>query len=323
MPEQIVQPKLLGARVKRREDPRFLTGQGSYVDDIVRPAMLHAAFLRSPIAHAKITSIDAEAARALEGVHAVLTGEDLAEHCRPIVADSLFEGWQTSEWPPLARDRVRFVGEAVAMIVADDRYLAEDALEFVAVEYEPLAVLASIDDALATNAAPLHEGWTHNSYLQRGFKLGDPDRAFAEADGVIEVELRSSRSSGMPLECRGVIAEFDRGQEQLTLWSSCQVPHLLRTGLADHLDLPEHRIRVIAPDVGGGFGIKAMLYPEELAVATAARVIGRPVKWIEDRQEHLLAAMHAREHRHRVAVAYTAEGRVTGLRATIHVDCGA
>lgn len=323
MPEPILQPKLIGARVKRREDPRFLTGHGNYVDDIVRPGMVHAAFVRSPHAHATITSIDADAARALEGVHAVLTGEDLAEHCRPMVANSLFEGWQTSEWWPLARDRVRFVGEAVAVIIADDRYLAEDALDFVTVEYEPLPVLASIDAALSPDASPLHEGWTHNSYLNRSFKLGDPDRAFSEADDVVEVELLSNRSSGIPLECRGVIAEFELGQGELTLWSSSQVPHLLRTGLADHLGIPEHRIRVISPDVGGGFGIKAMLYPEELVLAVAARAVARPVKWIEDRQEHLLASMHAREHRHRVAVAFTADGQITGLRASIQVDCGA
>lgn len=323
VPAPVVQPKLVGARVKRREDPRFLTGQGRYVDDIVLPGMLHAAFVRSPLAHAEILSIDVEAALALDGVHAVLTGDDLAAHCKPIVANALFEGWQTSEWPPLARGRVRFVGEAVVMVVADDRYLAEDALDFVTVEYEPLTPLASIADALAEGAEPLHEGWTRNTYLERSMELGDPDAAFAEADGVVELELRSSRSSGIPLECRGMVAEFDRGQRELTLWTSSQVPHILRTGLADFLQMPEHHIRVVAPDVGGGFGIKAMLYPEEVCVSVAAMVVGRPVKWIEDRREHLLAAMHAREHRHEIAVAYTDEGVVTGLRARIFFDAGA
>jgi carbon-monoxide dehydrogenase large subunit len=326
MPEpqpQILQPKLLGARVKRREDPRFLTGQGNYVDDIVRPGMLHAAFLRSPHAHAEILSVDVDAARELEGVHAVLTAADIAPHCKPMVANSLFDGWQTSEWHALASGRVRFVGEAVAIVVADDRYLAEDALDFITVDYDPLPALSSIDAALAEDAEPLRVGWTHNNFLHREFKLGNPDTAFAEADGVLDVELLSNRSSGIPLECRAVVAEYDRGQEELTAWVSCQVPHLVRTGLADHLDIPEHRIRVVAPDVGGGFGIKAMLYPEELVVSVAARLVGRPIKWVEDRQEHLLASMHAREHRHRVSVAYTSDGVITGLRAKIWVDCGA
>jgi carbon-monoxide dehydrogenase large subunit len=323
MTDQAVQPKLLGARVKRREDPRFLTGQGTYVDDVVRPAMLHAAFVRSPQAHADITSIDVSAALELEGVHAVITGEDLADHSRPVVAMAEFEGWQTSEWPALAIGRVRFVGEAVAIVIADDRYLAEDAAEFVTVEYEPLPVLATMDDALADDAAPLHPGWTRNCFLRRHFKLGDPDAAFADADHVATVELRSGRSSGIPLECRGTIAEYDRGQQQLTVWSSNQIPHLLRTAIADFLVLPEHRVRVISPDVGGGFGIKAMLHPEELVVAAAAKIVGRPVKWIEDRQEHLMATMHAREHRHTVDIAYNDDGIVSGLRARIEYDAGA
>jgi carbon-monoxide dehydrogenase large subunit len=319
----VVQPKLLGARVKRVEDPRLLTGHGRYVDDIRLAGMLEVAFVRSPVPHARIASIDVADAAALDGVHGVFTGEDIARHARPIVSNSNFAGWQTSDFPPMARGRVRFVGEAVAAVVADDRYLAEDAAEFVNAEYEPLPALTSVDQALAEGAEPLHEGWKDNKYLERHIKAGDPDAAFAEADGVVAVDLINHRSSGIPLECRGCIAEYDAGQQALTLWTSTQVPHLIRTGLADHLDIPEHRIRVIAPEVGGGFGIKSFLYPEELALCVMAMRTGRPVKWIEDRQEHLLAAMHAREHYHHVEAAHTADGRILGLRARIKVDCGA
>jgi len=321
--EQEVQPKLVGARVRRKEDPRLLTGQGRFVDDIVLPGMLQAAFVRSPIPHGDVLSVDAAAALALDGVHAVATGADIAAACAPLVSDSSFEGWQTSNFFAMATERVRFVGECVAVVVADDRYLAEDALEFVDVEYRPRTPLTDIEQALAPDAEPLHEGWKDNLFLKREAKLGDPDAAFAAADGVVSVDLISGRSSGIPLETRGAIAQWDAGQEQLTLWTATQVPHLIRTGLADHLELPEHSVRVVAPEVGGGFGIKAMLYPEELTLCVMAMRTGRPVKWIEDRQEHLLGSMHAREHYHHVEAAYSKDGEVLGLRAEIKVDCGA
>jgi carbon-monoxide dehydrogenase large subunit len=312
---------LVGARVKRREDPRLLTGHGQFVDDIRLTGMLQAAFVRSTVAHADITSVETRAAAELEGVHGVFTGADIARRARPFVCDSEHEGWQRSELPPMAVTRVRFVGETVAAVVAEDRYVAEDAMDFVAVSYAPLPVVATIDDAMSGDLPPLHEGWTGNCFLRRHMEFGDTDAAFAAASGVVSVDLISHRSAGVPLECRGCVAAYDG--TDLTLWTSTQIPHYVRTGLADHLGLAEHRVRVVAPDVGGGFGIKGTLYPEEVSVCVLAMLVGRPVKWIEDRQEHLLAALHAREHHHHIEAAYTDDGEVTGLRAEIRVDCGA
>jgi carbon-monoxide dehydrogenase large subunit len=321
--DSTLRPGLVGARIKRREDPRLLQGRGTYVDDVVRPAMLQAAFLRSPHPHAEVVSVDTTYAAELPGVHAVLTAADLEGHCEPIVADLEVSGWQHSEWFPLARGRVRYVGEAVVMVIADDRYVAEDALEYVDVVYEPLPVVASVADALAPDAPMLHDGWTSNAFVERSFHGGDPDEAFREAAGTVELKLRMNRSSAIPLECRGCVAEFAAGEGELTLWTSTQIPGLLRTGLADFLTVPEHRIRVISPDVGGGFGVKGELYPEEIAVCVASQLVRRPVKWIEDRQEHLLACSHAREQEHTIEVAYSADGEVLGMRAEMVSDCGA
>ncbi len=317
------QPKLLGARVKRSEDPRFLTGRARYVDDIVRPGMLHAAFVRSTIGHGKITEVDTSGAESHPGVHAVVAGARMAERSLPSVCDSLVPSWQQTKYPALAVDRVRFAGEAVAAVVAEDRYIAEDASELVFVDYEPLPAIASISDAIADGAQRLHDGWEDNFFVKRHFKGGDPDAAFAEAAGTLELDLRSNRHSGIPMETRGCIAEYDEAEESLTLWTATQIPHLVRTGLADVLQMPEHRIRVVAPDVGGGFGIKGHLFPEEIAVCVLAMETGRPVKWIEDRREHLLACIHAREHEHRLEVAYAEDGTVLAVRARLYVDCGA
>jgi carbon-monoxide dehydrogenase large subunit len=317
------QPKLLGMRVKRVEDPRFLTGRARYVDDFVRPGMLHVAFVRSTMGHADITGVDVSAAEAHAGVHAVVAGEEMARWAKPITCNSLVPTWQATEYPALAVDRVRFVGEAVAAIVADDRYVAEDASELVRVDYAARPTIASISQAVREGAPRLHDGWEDNFFVKRHFTGGDPDAAFAEADGVLDLDLISHRHSGIPMECRGSIAEFDDADETLTLWTSTQIPHLVRTGLADLLGLPENRIRVIAPDVGGGYGIKGHLFPEEVALCVLAMKVGRPVKWIEDRREHMLACIHAREHEHRIEVAYKSDGTVTGIRAHIYVDCGA
>jgi carbon-monoxide dehydrogenase large subunit len=317
------QPKLLGARVKRVEDPRFLTGRARYVDDIVRPGMLHVAFVRSTIGHADITAVDVSAAAAHDGVHLVIAGEQMARRAKPITCNSLVPTWQETEYPALATDRVRFVGEAVAAVVADDRYVAEDAGELVMVDYDPRPPVASIADAIRDGAPRLHDGWEDNFFVKRHFTGGDPHAAFAEADGTLELELVNHRQSGIPMETRGCIAEYDEAEEMLTLWTATQIPHLLRTGLADVLGMPENRIRVIAPDVGGGFGIKGHLFPEEIALCVLAMEVGRPVKWIEDRREHMLASIHAREHEHRVEVAYDSDGTVRALRVRIYVDCGA
>jgi aerobic carbon-monoxide dehydrogenase large subunit len=320
---ETVQPGLLGARVKRVEDPRFLTGRARFVDDFSLPRMAHISFVRSDFAHANIAAVDVEAAKATAGVHAVITGADIADRVRPITCDSQYPSWQGTEYPALAVDRVRFVGEALAAVLADDRYTAEDAAELVSVDYEPLPVVASIEDAIRDGAPRLHAGWDDNFFVKRHFVGGEPDKAFEEADGVVEFDLVSHRQSGIPLENRGCVAQYDPWDEVLTLWTATQIPHLVRTGLADCLEMPENRIRVIAPDVGGGFGIKGHLFPEELVTCLLAMQAGRPVKWIEDRREHLLASIHAREHHHRIKVGYSNDGVVVALRALIHVDCGA
>jgi aerobic carbon-monoxide dehydrogenase large subunit len=320
--EPNTQPRLLGARVKRREDPRFLTGRARFVDDIVRPGMLHAAFARSAVAHAELGDVRIDRALAAPGVRAALTGTDVAARAKPITCDSTFDSWQGSEYPALAVERVRFVGQTVACVLAEDRYLAEDACELVAIEYRELPPVTSIERAIAPDAPRLHEHWADNYFVKRHLRAGDPESAFHEAAGVVELRSVSNRHSGIPLENRGCIAEYD-ADRTLTLWTATQIPHLVRTGLADVLGMSESSIRVIAPDVGGGFGIKAHLFPEEIAVCLLAIETGLPVKWIEDRSEHLLASIHAREHHHHVRLAYAADGELLALWARLEVDCGA
>ncbi|MGI9556387.1 MAG: xanthine dehydrogenase family protein molybdopterin-binding subunit, partial [Solirubrobacterales bacterium] len=317
------QPKLMGARVKRVEDPRFLTGQGRFVDDFAPAGQRHIAFVRSTEAHADITAIDTSAAEQAEGVHEVIVGADLAGLTLPITCNSMYPSWQKTEFHALSPGRVRFAGEAVAAVIAEDRYLAEDAAELVEVSYEPLEPVPSIAAATREGAPRLHAGWEDNFYVKRHVSIGEPDDAFASAHGTLEVDLHTKRHSGIPIENRGVVAEYDRADEVLTLWTSTQIPHLVRTGLADFLQIPENRIRVIGPEVGGGFGIKAHLFPEEIAVAWIAMRSDRPVKWIEDRREHLLASIHAREHEHHLEVAYEDDGTVTAVRAKLFIDCGA
>ncbi len=314
---------LMGARIKRSEDPRFLLGQAHYVDDIVLPGMLEVAFVRSPMAHAGIRSVDTTAAEAAPGVHRVITGAQLAERAAPIRCDSTYPSWQGTAFPGLADERVLFTGEGVAAVLADDRYLAEDAAALVDVDYEPLDVIATVEDAIRDGAPRLHAGWEDNFFVKRHFVGGDPDAAFAEADGTLEIDLTTHRQTGIPMENRGCIALYDRAEGTLTLWTSTQIPHLVRTGLADCLGMAENLVRVISPDVGGGFGVKGNLFPEEIVVSVLAMETGRPVKWIEDRREHLLASIHAREHHHTAQVAYDREGHLLAMRILMYVDCGA
>jgi aerobic carbon-monoxide dehydrogenase large subunit len=320
---QIAPPRLLGARVARVEDPRFLLGRATYVGDMVLPRMVHASFVRSPFAHAKILGIDSAAALAMPGVKAVMTGADTVGRAMAMVCDSTLPDCPHSSYPALAIDRVRFVGEAVALIVADDRYLAEDAEDGVDVTYEPLPVVATIEDARREDAPRLHDGWKDNFFIRTAISAGDTDAAFAGAHGTVEFEVANRRHSGIPLECRGMIAEYDPVGRNLTLWTSTQIPHMVRSELANCLGMPENRIRVISPEVGGGFGPKSQLYPEEIAISLVAMQVGRPVKWIEDRREHMLSAFHAREQYHKMKVAYDADGTIRGVRAEVAVDVGA
>ncbi|MEA2433924.1 MAG: aerobic carbon-monoxide dehydrogenase large subunit [Actinomycetota bacterium] len=320
-----VRPRLFGARVARVEDPRFLMGRAKYVDDITLPGMIHATFVRSPFAHAEITSINVADALNVKGVIGVRTGRDLEGVVKPIRCDPvpIHPTWQTSAADAIATARVRYVGEAVAMVLAEDRYIAEDGAALVEIDYDPLEAVSTIDKAISADAPLLHDGWRDNVILKTSVSGGDVDSAFAEADGIIKMKVRTNRHAAIPLETRGTVASYDPAEELLTFWTATQAPHIVRTGIADHLGMPEHRIRVISPDVGGGFGVKAHLYPEDLALAAIAVELARPIKWIEDRREHFLASTHSREHVYDMEVAYRADGLILGMKSHIYVDCGA
>ena len=273
--------------------------------------MLAVAFVRSPHAHARIAAIDAAAARALAGVAAVMTGADLRDRARPLAPRLLGGGFTPTEWPPLADGEVRFCGQAVAAVVAATPYVAADACEQVRVEYEPRPAVATVDDALAAEGVLFRRGW----------RQGEVETVFAEAPIVLRERFTHGRLAAVPLEPRGVVADWDG--DSLTVWASTQIPSVLRSTLATALGLEETRVRVITPDVGGGFGLKTHVFPEDLVVAALARLIGRPVKWVEERREQLAAASHAREQRVDVELAADAEGVVRGLRARVVSDAGA
>jgi carbon-monoxide dehydrogenase large subunit len=284
--------------------------------------MLHAVFLRSPVAHATIRSIDAERARAMPGVHAVITGEDLPDGLGAQPCNHLM-GQRETPYFALAIDRVRYAGEAVALIVAESQYLAEDARDEVDVEYDVLPAVASVDAATAENAALLYDDWPDNVAGVYENEMGDVDAAFAEADAVVEERFDLQRIFGCPLETRGVVAEWGQWSEELTLWSSTQILHIARDMLAEVLGIPEHRIRVMVPRLGGGFGSKFHFYPEEVAVAIAARTTGRPVRWVEERTESFLSTVHAREQVITASIAARRDGTITAIKAEILGDMGA
>jgi carbon-monoxide dehydrogenase large subunit len=315
-------PSSIGARVARREDPRLLTGRGTYVDDVSLPRMLHAAFVRSSEAHALIAEIDTAEASELPGVAAVLTADDLEGRAIPIRALNSTPGYQECDTPVLASGKVRMVGEPVVLVIADSRYAAEDGAAAVSVDYDPLRPLLEMEEAIAEGAPAIHDEIPDNLFNRFEAASGNLEAAFAEADEVIELELRQQRYGAAPLEGRAVVAE-PTGDDGLNVWLSSQVPHLARTGLAKFLSMPETRIRVISPDVGGGFGPKCVLYQEEVAISAAARLLGRPVKWTSDRAEDLLTTVHGREQIHRVRAAATSDGRVLAVDVEIYASNGA
>lgn len=310
----------IGSSVKRKEDPRLLRGRGRYLDDVALPGALHLAFVRSPHAHAVVTDVTATRARSLPGVVAVMTAGDLA--LPPILAEFRGEGYRNVGWPALAGERVRFVGEAVAVVVARNRYAAEDAGDLVEVRYAPLPVVATADRALQTDSPCIHDGVPGNVYFRRTYTCGDVEEVFARAPVVVSGTFCHQRLSGSPLEGRGIAADWD-ATNGLTVWASTQIPHVLRTGLARFLGLPESSVRVIVPEVGGGFGPKMTLYPEDLVACAVARRLARPVKWIEDRRENLLTMTQAREQTIEAAMAVDRDARILGLRARVVCDTGA
>ncbi|MCA1645221.1 MAG: xanthine dehydrogenase family protein molybdopterin-binding subunit, partial [Chloroflexi bacterium] len=316
--------RYVGASVPRLEDPRFLTGAGRYVGDLQRHGLLHAHLLRSPHAHARVASIDTQAARAQPGVEAVLTFDDLAEGGGPIPIrlSPLSSLREFLQWP-LAHDRVRYVGEPVAVVVAHSRYTAEDAAELVEVVYEPLPAVVYGRAALEPGAPVLHDKPGTNLAAEFSMVVGDVDTAFADADVVIRERFKIQRHTANPIETRGLMAEFDRGRGILTVWGATKVPHFNRAVLAELLGIGEHQIHFVEGDVGGGFGVRGEFYPEDFLIPLLALRIGRPVQWIEDRQEHLQAANHSREQEHDVEIAVRGDGTICGLRDRIVNDMGA
>lgn len=316
--------QLVGRSVPRREDPRLLTGRGRFVDDIALPGMLHAQFVRSTVAHGEIVSVDLSAVRQVPGVVAAFTADDLqlgdivAELARPL------SEYVPTAMPILARDRVRYVGEPVAVVVARDPYAAEDGLEAAKVSYSTLAPVTCEEDALAPDAPRLHEEAAHNTLVDVSlFATEGIDDIFAGAYRVVDVETCTGRQNALPLETRGAVAHWDEREEQLVVHTCTQVPHQVRTVAARSLRLDERAVRVIVPDMGGGFGQKCAVGREEIAAAAAALRLRRPVKWIEDRKDALTASFLAREQHYRARAAFDAEGHILALDADVVCDMGA
>ncbi len=320
---------MLGAPIKRREDPRLITGQATYVDDIKLHGMLHMAVLRSPYGHARINSLNTEAARNHPGVLAVYTAEDLKGAVGNIAIavplGKIAEGMGNRG--ALAEGKVRFYGDPVAVVIADDRYTARDAKDLIEVDYEPLPAAIDIEKAMQPDAALLYEEFGTNVAFSMNPPTDEIDKVFEQtiADGGVVVKQRmvNQRVAPVPMETRGVVAEYRKSDKTLTVWSSSQIPHLLRNILGALVGLPQHQVRVIVPEVGGGFGCKLNIYPEEMVAAFATMKLGHPVKWIEDRSENLAVTIHGRDQVDYVEVAATKEGKVTGLKVHGISDLGA
>ncbi|HKZ05860.1 MAG TPA: xanthine dehydrogenase family protein molybdopterin-binding subunit [Methylomirabilota bacterium] len=310
-----------GAIVRRLEDPRLLAGRGAFLDDLRPDGCLHAAFVRSPHAHARVRALDTAAARRASGVAAVLTGRDLATMVAPLAPRLEGAGFFPTEWRPLAPDAARFAGEALAVVAAGDPYAASDAAEAVIADLEPLPAVADVDASRAPDAPRLHEAAAGNILFRRRHTRGDVDGAFARAAHRVGERFSHGRVSAAPLEPRGLVARWEG--ERLTVWTGTQVPHILRAALAASFGLERGAVRVVVPDTGGGFGQKMHVLPEDLAVVALARVTGRPVKWLETRRENFAAASQAREARAEVEAAADARGGLLGLRARVISDAGA
>ena len=314
-----------GASPKRKEDFELLTGRGRFVDDIVLPGMYAAAFVRSPLAHARIKSIDASAALAMPGVHAVISHHDLPATLRDrriplfVPHPTLTSRMQHA----LAREEVCYVGEAVAIVVADNRYLAEDALHLVDIDYEPLPAVSDCKDAARPDAPRVHADLESNIVSRMLSSVGDIDAAFRDAPHVFREEIFQHRGGAFFMECRGIIASFDKTESSLLVYVSSQGPHRIKRALLDLFDLSDTQIRVVTPDVGGGFGPKGSFYAEYAAIAACAMMLGHPVKWIEDRRENFVATHQERDQYWDVEIAVDGEARIRGLRGVLTHDNGA
>ena len=325
--------QFIGQPIRRKEDPRLLSGRGRYIADIQLPRMAHVAFARSPFAHARIRKIDIVRAQALPGVIAVYLAQDLAGHLDPLrgILTTPPPAWRSlvehavniPDQPLVARDKVHYVGEAYALVIAESRYIAEDAVELIEPDFEPLPVLAEPSQALAPNAVLIHPKIKMN--VVGSFRLGKGKRHadLPSSHRRIRRRFQNHRFLASPIECRGVVADYDDRSDSISIWSATQVVHWVRTEVARQLKLPESRVRCIAPDVGGGFGVKGQVYPEEIILPFLARGLLRPMSWIEDRQEHLLNSTHARDDVHEAEIVFDDEGTIVGLKDDLVFDAGA
>src|SRR5918996_1438831 len=315
--------KLVGGRIKRREDPRMIRGLAQYVDDINLPHTLHVAILRSPYAHATIKSLETDAARRHPGVVAVVTGSEIKDQIGTLPTSGGNETLRVPKHYVLALDKVCYVGEGVAAVVAEDRYTARDALDLIRVEYEPLPVVSDPEKALAPESPVIHSEWPDNVAFRSEQKQGNLTRAFKEAHSIVRQRLVHQRLAPIAIESRGVLAHYLSSDKELTVWSSTQIPHMLKTHLSQMLKLPENEMRVVAPEVGGGFGSKLNVYAEEGLLGYLALKLNRPVKWAEGRSENLRATIHGRGQVGEVEVAAKKDGTILGLRYKVIADIGA
>ncbi len=301
----------IGKTVPRPNAGKLVQGRGKYVDDIVLPRMVHVAFVRSPFAHAKVGKIDADDARAVKGVLRVFTGADLAEVCTPWVAVlAHLKGLKSPPEHPMAVDRACWVGEPVVAVVAFSRAAAEEGAALVEVDYEPLPAVTDMMTALDADTPVLHADMGDNLAFRRLHEEGDPDGAFARAHKVVSAHFRTARHTGVTLEPRSILVDWNPAEDQLTAWHATQAPHMMQTVFAKHLGLPEGRVRVICGDVGGSYGIKVHVYPDEVATAAIAKIMGRPVKFIADRLESFTTDIHARDHEIEAKIAVDEDGKI-------------
>ncbi len=316
---------LFGSGIKRREDPRLITGSATYTDDIKLPGLCYAMFARSPYAHARLTAVRVDAAREAPGVIAVFTGQDVKDRLTPVPCAWNVPGCDLKipAHPLLAHDRVRYVGDAIAMVIAETRAQARDAIDLVDADYEPLGATADPEKAAQPGAARLHEEVPDNIAFTWTVAGGDAEAAFKTAEVSVSQRIVQQRLLPTAMEARAAVASYNRGSGQLTLWVTSQNPHIHRFLCSVMLKLPEHRIRIIAPEVGGGFGSKIPAYPDEALCAFASMELGRPVKWAEDRSENYKVTIHGRDHIEYVEMCGTRDGKITGLRTNVYAGLGA
>jgi carbon-monoxide dehydrogenase large subunit len=314
---------LVGQRVKRTEDPRLIQGIGHYVDDIKLPDTLHVAFLRSMYAHARISSIDTSEALAAPGVVAVYTGKDAADKIGAVPCAGALPDLKVPDYRVLAKDHVVFVGQPIAVVVATDKYAARDAIDLILIDYEELPVVVDVEEAAKEGSPLVYEEYGDNIAYRLTSGEGDIEAALAEADHIIKQRIVHQRLAPVAMEPRGVLARYLPGEQELTIWSSTQIPHLLRTQLALMIGMPENRLRVITPEVGGGFGSKLNVYAEEALLGWISMQLNKPVKWIETRRENIQATIHGRGQTGYIEIGCKNDGTITGLRYNVFADMGA